>query len=521
MTAKLNVSALCMIMAGVIASPALAFDGNYGVQSAWDNPTANMASGSLKPGYAQLPWAAGNVLPIKLRNGMVTMVNLPAGEQIAQAYVGDKGLFNIESAQGATTIMITPLPENQGSDTNMIVEGKSGNKYIFYLRSEPSNSSEITYSQVDITLDGNARLPSATTATASSSVGGTSSLFTAKKASTSTVGVDGEDFGWIKSMKIDPSEFRFDLDIFVPNPDDYVIAPERVWRDRIFTYIDFGDKVIAMTQRPVVSLLVEGGESPVGFRTDGEDGRLLIVEAVGDMVLRSGQRIVCIKKREKPFLISDTASVMALAEANVAQSMMSGQSLNNIAYTMDQNAINMAGVNYTGTPVMIGNVANTGAAGGYYMPAGFSAAQYGTQQMPTQTAPVSGTGTVGVNMIPTERVTAGSYLPQTGIPLITSNQSGVAVELKADTSVKALDNYWTSLLAKFSGDGGQGLLTPYKDMVFFAVDEQGVGDLGAGSTTARLYRLRIGPLADIGTAQSLCDRLTKSNGVSCSVVRIQ
>ena len=94
-------------------------------------------------------------------------------------------------------------------------------------------------------------------------------------------------------MKIDPSEFRFDLDIFVPNPDDYVIAPERVWRDRIFMYIDFGDKVISMTQRPVVSLLVEGGESPVGFRTDGEDGRLLIVEAVGDMVLRSGQRLIC------------------------------------------------------------------------------------------------------------------------------------------------------------------------------------------------------------------------------------
>ena len=142
-------------------------------------------------------------------------------------------------------------------------------------------------------------------------------------------------------MKIDPSEFRFDLDIFVPNPDDYVIAPERVWRDRIFTYIDFGDKVIAMTQRPVVSLLVEGGESPVGFRTDGEDGRLLIVEAVGDMVLRSGQRIVCIKKREKPFLIADTASVMALAEANVAQCMLSGQSLNNIAYTDSLSAMNM------------------------------------------------------------------------------------------------------------------------------------------------------------------------------------
>jgi hypothetical protein len=282
------------------------------------------------------------------------------------------------------------------------------------------------------------------------------------------------------------------LDIFVPNPDDYVIAPERVWRDRIFTYIDFGDKVISMTQRPVVSLLVEGGESPVGFRTDGEDGRLLIVEAVGDMVLRSGQRIVCIKKRAKPFLIADTASVMALAEANVAQSLASNQSLNAVAYGDEQYAIDQGIMDYSATPMYMSDQPNVMPSGG-----------------------------TGVNMIPTARTTAGSYLPQTNIPLISSNQSGVAVELKSDTSVKVLNDYWTSLLAKFSGDDGEGILTPYKNSVFFAVDEQGVGDLGSNSATARLYRLRIGPLSDIDTAQKLCDQLLKFSGTSCHVVRIQ
>lgn len=503
---KLNIYVFCLASMCIIA-PAAAV--NYGVQEAWDNPTANMAAGSTKPGYAQLSWTTGSVLPIKLRNGMVTMVSLPNGEQIADAVIGNQGLFTIEANQGDRTMIISPTASNQGSDTNLIVTGKSGNKYIFYLRSEPSNSSEITYSQVEVVLDGNTSLPGATGANDATS--GASSIFKKAPKTASTVGADGEDYGWIKSMKIDPSEFRFDLDIFVPNPDDYVIAPERVWRDRIFTYIDFGDKVIAMTQRPVVSLLVEGGESPVGFRTDGDDGRLLIVEAVGDMVLRSGQRIVCIKKREKPFLIADTASVMALAEANVAQSMMSGQSLNNIAYSMDQNAINTAGVNNTGTPTYISNT-NTVAGTGYYMPASVAT---------VPGAAVATSGATGVNMIPTERVTAGSYLPQTNIPLITSNQSGVAVELKSDTSVKALDDYWTGLLAKFSGDDGMGLLTPYKDKVFFAVDEQGVGDLGATSRAARLYRLRIGPMSDIDTAQKLCDQLLKFSGASCSVVRIQ
>lgn len=467
-----------------------------GIQEAWDNPIANMASGSSKPGYAQLTWSSGNVLPIKLRNGMVTMVNLPEGEVIEDGIVGNDGLFQFDPQKNGRSMFITPEGSNQGADTNLIVTGKSGNKYIFYLRSEPANSSEITYSQVDIVLDGNTVLPSATKSNAQYS--GMNSIF--KKATTggsSVVGVDGEDYGWIKSMKIDPSEFRFDLDIFVPNPDDYVIAPERVWRDRIFTYIDFGDKVIAMTQRPVVSLLVEGGESPVGFRTDGENGRLLIVEAVGDMILRSGQRIVCIKKREKPFLIADTQSVMALAEANVAQSMMSNQSLNNVAYYGAPMAITGNGFN---TPASIGS--------------------YGTMPMNMPATGYTGGGTSNV-MIPTERVTAGSYLPQTNIPLISSNQTGVAIELRSDTSVKALNDYWTNLLAKFSGEDGKGLLTPYKNMVFFAVDEQGVGDLGSDSTSARLYRLRIGPMSDIDTAQKLCDQMLKFSGTSCHVVRMQ
>ena len=488
----LNISLLTIMC---FAFPAFADPATY--QAAWDNPNANMASGSVKPGYANLSWSTGTVLPIKTRQGMTTLVTLPAGEKIADAVVGNSGLFQIKTNPGDQMMYITPEAGNSGYDTNMIVTGQSGNKYIFYLRAYPVNSSEISYSQVDISLgNGGAITNTGTPAVSNGTMG---PIFTATPAKTSTMGVDGEDYGWIKTMKIDPSEFRFDLDIFVPNPDDYVIAPERVWRDRIFTYIDFGDKVISMTQRPVVSILVEGGESPVSFRTDGEDGRLLIVEAVGDMVLRSGQRIVCIKKREKPFLIADTASVMALAEANVAQSLMANQSLNAMAYNDDMYAMNGAVNDYTATPAYV-----------YGQPVGY-----------TQNMPLYGASGTTINMIPTQRSTAGSYLPQNNIPIITSTQTGVAIELKSDTSVKALNDYWSDLLAKFSGDDSAGILAPYKNSVFFAVDDQGVSDLGVGSTSARLYRLRIGPMADIDTAQRICDKLLKYSGTSCHVVRIQ
>jgi len=480
----------CKISVSLLAVVCCAFPAMADFQAAWDNPNANMAVGSTKPGYANLTWSTGTVLPIKTRAGMATLVTLPNGEKIADAVVGSDGLFEIQPDKGGNTMYITPKPGNNGNDTNMIVTGQSGNTYIFYLRAYPINSSEITYSQVDVSLGGKSNLITQNTTTAGGAMG---SIFSkSAPQTTNTIGVDGEDYGWIKTMKIDPSEFRFDLDIFVPNPDDYVIAPERVWRDRIFTYIDFGDKVISMTQRPVVSLLVEGGESPVGFRTDGEDGRLLIVEAVGDMVLRSGQRIVCIKKRAKPFLIADTASVMALAEANVAQSLAANQSLNAVAYTDEQFAIDQSIMDYSATPIYVSDQPNM--------------------------QPI---GNAGVSMIPTARTTAGSYLPQTNIPLITNSQSGVAVELKSDPSVKALNDYWNSLLAKFSGDEGEGLLSPYKNSVFFAVDDQGVSDLGATSASAQLYRLRIGPLPDIDTAQKLCDQLLKFSGASCHVVRIQ
>jgi hypothetical protein len=188
---------------------------------------------------------------------------------------------------------------------------------------------------------------------------------------------------------------------------------------------------------------------------------------------------------------------MALAEANVARSMMSAQSFNNVAYNgmpmMDQSGMMMQ-------PTM---------ANGMQM-----------QMMPAAPTP-QGSGARGVHLLPAERTTAGAFLPQTGIPLIPSNQKGVAAELMSDTSVKALNDYWTNLLAKFSGEDGRGLLTPYRNKVYFAVDEHGVGELGGGSASARLYRLRVGPLADVDEAQKLCDQLTKFNGTACSVVRVQ
>ena len=56
---KLKVSVLGVICAMITMDANCAT--NYGIQSAWDNPNANMATGSVKPGYTQLAWETGTV----------------------------------------------------------------------------------------------------------------------------------------------------------------------------------------------------------------------------------------------------------------------------------------------------------------------------------------------------------------------------------------------------------------------------------------------------------------------------
>ena len=149
-TCKINISLLAILCC--------AFPSYAEFQAAWDNPNANMAAGSSKPGYANLTWSTGTVLPIKTRAGMATLVSLQNGEKIVDAVVGNDGLFEIKPDKGGRTMYVTPTSANMGNDTNMIVTGQSGNTYIFYLRAYPVNSSEITYSQVDVSLGGNSKI---------------------------------------------------------------------------------------------------------------------------------------------------------------------------------------------------------------------------------------------------------------------------------------------------------------------------------------------------------------------------
>lgn len=267
-------------------------------QSAWKDPLQHMGEGQSRPGYTKYYWSPELVLPVRLREGMYTLINFPSWEVIEQVYLGDSQSFDAES-YGPSSLMVYPnVSQFLGVDTNMIVFGRSGNKYVFYVQSEAFNTDRITNAIIDIEVikDKNAKGgSSAAYSNGSGYVSGGASGTDTSVVSNYTRDMQKED--WIEKIPVDPTKFRFDIEVYVPNPDDIIIAPERVWRDNIFTYIDLGEKALTAIQRPIVTLIVERSETPVGFRSAGPNNRLIIVEGMGDMVLRSGKRIVCLKLR--------------------------------------------------------------------------------------------------------------------------------------------------------------------------------------------------------------------------------
>jgi type IV secretory pathway VirB9-like protein len=79
--------------------------------------------------------------------------------------------------------------------------------------------------------------------------------------------------------------------MFEVNEGDKEIAPEYVMHDDRFTYLVFPT---GLTDKPAVFRVVDGKEGRVNTRTVGRFGEVVVVEAMGDFVLRSGSRIVCI-----------------------------------------------------------------------------------------------------------------------------------------------------------------------------------------------------------------------------------
>ena len=516
-------------------------------QKAWNDPLSHMGEGQLKPGYSRYNWSPDIVLPIRLREGMMTLINLPSWELIEKVHIGSPESFGGEIA-APNSLLLYADPAYIGVDCNMIVFGRSGNRYVFYLRSETYNTDKITQSVVDVLVGpkytpvaNGGSLGSYNGASVTMSSGGAAgfasapgwagqSSLTPGGAQNPQVGLNTASTGpkdWLASIPVDPESFHFDIDMYLPDPRAVDIAPDNVWRDNIFTYIDLGPKALTMTQRPVVSMIVEDSEVPVGFRTRGPNSRLIVVEGIGDMVLRNGKKLICLKLRRDPATglewtdySADTARPERWYAPHLPDEYGDGKAISvdamlarkQTAYTMD------------GKPITAAADA-AGAKKAPCCPAGRECAddeyEYCDSVVGTAYQAVTGgradamepIATIPQEVLNSPKASAGIKTVMDGMgkpknrKVTASVPETIAVELGANANISALETQWDQIYAK-----NEDVLRNYEP--YYSIDATADGDV------RELFRLRIGPVKSIRDGDALCRQLGR-RGFSCSVVRIQ
>ena len=489
-------------------------------QKAWNDPMQHLGEGQLKPGYSRYIWTPDVVLPIRLREGMMTLINLPAWELIEKVHIGSPESFGGEIA-APNSLLLYADPTYIGVDSNLIIFGRSGNRYVFYLRSETYNTDRITNSVVDVLVGPNYTPVSAggvlnISGGASVTVGSSGSKGSAPGwsgmggNSLTPGGAQSPNLGlntagnapknWLESIPVDPEKFRFDIDVFIPNPEDIDIAPERVWRDEIFTYIDLGPKALNMTQRPIVNLIVQGSEVPVGSRTKGPHSRLIVVEGIGDMILRNGQKVVCLKLRRDPaqgleyvdYSASNERTWYAEQPSTTAgtQPIPANKNQGMLPVTAIPQKQDLGNLTVNGVPVS-----------NPYAP---KEDNYTHNMLPlpndVRMSQYASSGIVNtMNGMDIGKPNTSSFQ----VP-VTDN---IAIELAQDNNIGNLEDRWESIRSK-----NKDLLQGYNP--YFSVDAVAEGGV------PELFRLRIGPIQDIQTGDALCDKLSRK-GITCSVIRTQ
>lgn len=477
------------------------------LQKAWSDPMKNMGEGQTSPGYSRYNWSPEKVLPVRLRESMATLINFPAWEVIDSIWIGDTSSF-VGEFPSPNSLLLFTQPGMIGVDSNLIVFGRSGNRYAFYLRSEGYNTDRITNAVVDVIVPNGPSAGGPTGGVSSNTPGWVSGM----RGSGMNPGIPGNSLNpsaalnvasnapknWLEGIPTNPEKFRFDIEIYLPNPNDIDIAPERVWHDEIFTYIDFGPKALAMLERPIVNLIVQDSEVPVGFRTRGPNGRLMIVEAVGDMILRNGQKIVCLKLRRDPAMGLENIDYSTYNEKHWDVQAPIGDTRGKATSSLQNK-----GTSGSGEEVVIEEESFSSWVGNNGKADRVNSIPAGMQPLPRGVADNRAKADIRntLSVMAKEGYKLG-YFGGTG-----NGQEKIAIELGSDKEISKLEESWNSILRR-----NRDLIGSYQP--YFSVDTS------AESGEQDLFRLRVGPISDIKVGDKICGQLSR-RGLNCIVVRTQ
>lgn len=296
-------------------------------QSAWRDPSAHIGAGQRTPGHRICRHDGASVCAVRTRYGLSTTIRLAPTEQITIASLSDTGAYEAALYEHGPQNVIEVRPLAAGVDATLKLHTHGGTLYLVYLSSGDHKESTITDIIVDITRPGDAitgaptmRAAQASSATHAPAAHGPtthaattvsnetlalaqqppSAQFAALTSSNTEKGIYSL-YGNLGIEGFDPAHLRYDLDAYANTPEAArVIGPKRVWRDERWTFIDFGNKAEVRERWPVAFLLTDDTEAPVRTRTAGAHRQILIVEAIGDIVLRSGAMVICLRMRRAP-----------------------------------------------------------------------------------------------------------------------------------------------------------------------------------------------------------------------------
>ncbi|MBP8231116.1 MAG: TrbG/VirB9 family P-type conjugative transfer protein [Rhizorhabdus sp.] len=238
------------------------------IQRAWATPVA--APGQVGPGVKRVGYERDAPIKIRARRYMTTTVMLPGCERIDDVVVGDSNAFRVAQPWSNR---VTVAPEYVGVDSNMTIVTASGTVYDFYLLSVDFQDAQLPDLRVEVEAPGVCR----------GGAGGS-------RRSGAEAAAD-----FARRVPTDPSRYRWDgFSIWVRDDASREIAPDRVFSDGVWTMLDFGERGDRISI-PAAFLVVDDVDMPVNTRTTGDRGQVLVVEAVGDITLKSGAKVVCIR----------------------------------------------------------------------------------------------------------------------------------------------------------------------------------------------------------------------------------
>lgn len=283
-------------------------------QDAWSKPFDNMAPGQQAPGVVTFEWTKDLIMPIRIRDLMNTMIVLPEWENIVDVFIGENQ--NLEATIVRSNV-VAVRTNQAGIDTNLTLVGQSGALYTFYLRAEGFNTKKITDIMVYVKaqpISQNSRWFKGTQqhlndmSNNNQQIPNNGSMQNQQSAplgqvmpynSNSNKNYTDKDYqsqNTYQDMIVPREKMTFNMSMFEANPGDAVIAPDYVYTDGVWTYLHYDKNRAGAIDRPVIYRIVDGIENRINTRTAGRFGEVIIVEAVGDFVLRNGDKIVCLKE---------------------------------------------------------------------------------------------------------------------------------------------------------------------------------------------------------------------------------